>query len=428
MAERNDARRSIEASRSHLTDIAEELSRRTSGDYLKDRAREAAMARASRAREIAITKATDVRTRAASNPAALGTLGAVAGGALGLALGKKAKNRREAESYYEYGGGFRTEGSYVSRDYIAQPAYTPSPDYVASPEVSTVGAESWSEPWRSTDAQAAWATPEYERYGARTQWEPEGPSRGERLKEKASEMKGRAGERASDLKERVAHKASDVKHRIQERRETSSQGPGRFENVRHRAAELRENMPSGTDLRQRASHLRERMPSGPELRQRAQERPAAPIVGSIILGAIAASLLPLTRRERKVMHPAKERARSQFGDQFHRIEERFGMRGEQQQQQSRDWNAQNRGWQESRENRGSNWDESGQFASTSSPSGGTFSAGTAGTSYSTTGVGAPTSREVGTRYGSATSNVNEDVYRQPSLDQQLDQSEDDKFH
>jgi hypothetical protein len=457
MAEWNDARRSIEASRAHMTEIAEELSRRTSGDYLKDRAREAAMARASRARDVAMSRASDVRERASSNPAALGTIGAVAGGALGLALGRKAKHKREAEGFYEYGGGFRTEGgSYVSREYIAQPAYVPRPDYSSSPEVSTVGAESWSEPyrsseqpWRSAGPEAGWSNVGYDRegyssYGRTSDFSPgegEEASRGERIKGKASEIKGRASEKASELKERVAHKASDVKHRIEERRESGGGGE-RMANVR-----------------ERASHLRERVPSRGELQQNVRERPMGAILGGLALGALAATLLPLTRKERRAMHPAKERVRSQIGEQVHRVEERFGLKGEEEQRPQRDWGAQSREWQESR----STSEQGGTFASTSQPRGGTFSAGAAGTSYSTTGVGAPTSSEVGrsgSTYGSATSNIGSgssgttgdrwgatsgDItrreslgvksaadapYRQPSLDQQLEEQnkEKDKFH
>ncbi len=468
MAERNDARRSIEASRTHLTEIAEELSRRTSGDYLKDRAREAAMARASRARDAAMSRASDMKERASASPAALGTIGALAGGTLGMALGKKAKNRRESESYYQYGGGFRTEGgSYVSRDYVSQPAYTPSPDYSASPEVGST--ESWSEPWRASGADAGWSNVGYDREGyssyGRTSEFPE-ESRSDRMKGKASEvkerafeMKDRASEKASELKDRVSHKASDMKHRLDERRESHAQGPS---------------------LKQRASEWRAHMPAGGELRSRARENPTGAILGGLALGALAATLLPLTRKERRVMHPAKERARSQFGEQIHRVQERIGISGEEEQSPQRDWGAQSRNWQDNRgenwrgQDRGESWraenwqgnepgSSRGSFSSTSSTTGSTFSssAGTPGSTYSTGGLGAPTSAEVGSRsgstYGTATSNAGtsrstessnfgsspsdrqvssrdslgvrsaaDAPYRQPSFDQQLEEQNKDK--
>jgi hypothetical protein len=481
MAEWNDARRSIEASRAHLTEIAEELSRRTSGDYLKDRAREAAMRRASRARDAAMSKASDVRDRASSSPAALGTLGALTGGALGLALGKKAKNKRQAEGFYEYGGGFRTEGgSYVSRDYVSQPAYVPRgeewqsrPEFQSGPEVSTVGAEGWSEPyreqpWRASGPEAGWSNVGYGRegysgYGRTEGFEGHEHLYGERIKDKASEIKGRASEKASELKGRVAHKASDVKHRIQEKKESLGHGGERM-----------------AGMKEKAAHLRERIPSGGELRKDVERRPIGAILGGLALGALAASLLPLTRKERKVMHPAKERMRSEIGEQVHNVEERLGFGGEEQKAPQRDWGAQGREWQASRggeargfEVRGPRGGEfrageirrGGTFASSTEPGGGTFSssAGEPGTTYSTSGVGAPTGGEVGrqgTTYGSATSNLGtsgetsgsswgaapdqkitpresigakgaaDAPYRQPSLDQQLDErnKEKDKFH
>jgi len=406
-----------------------------------------------------MSKASDMRDRATSNPAALGTIGALTGAALGLALGKKAKNKREAEGFYEYGGGFRTEGgSYVSREFVGQPAYVPREGYSGA-EVSTVGAESWSEPyreeqpWRSSGPEAGWSNVGYDREGysgyGRTQgFQPGGeePSRGEMLKGKASEFKGRASEKASELKDRMAHKASDVKQRLQERRAQGGEGPG---------------------FREKAAHLKERMPSGGELQQNLKQRPIGAIVGGLVLGAAAATLLPLTRKERRVMHPAKERVRSQIGEQVHHVEERFGFGEGEQQTPRRDWGAQGRQWRESRgrqQGQSQQQPQGGTYASSTSPRGGTFSssAGSAGTSYSTKGVGAPTSGEVGRQpgstYGGATSSAGtrggqptegwssggkvesrdsigaksaaDAPYRQPSLDQQLEEQVKDKdqFH
>lgn len=308
MGERDDARRSIESSRARMSVIADELSRRTSSDYI-----------GGRAREVAMRKASDAR----SNPRALGTIGALAGGALGVALAKSQQRRSETrifdiDRYYERGGGFRTEPSYVSRDYVARPAYTPGtylggPDYRAAPEVSNLGVESW----RSSEAEVDWQS------SRGWSGEEQQPGAKERLQEKGAELKGKA----SELKERMSDKASQLKERVSERA-SSSGGSERLGELKSRASHLRERIPSGGELKSRASHLRERMPSSDELRGRAEERPISVLLGGILLGAVAASLLPLTGRERQVMHPAKERARTGLSGLEDRLESRFTGGGE----------------------------------------------------------------------------------------------------
>lgn len=337
MGERTDARRSIEASRARMTEIAEELSWRSSPAYVKSRAREEAMRRATQAREQAV-----------QNPGVLGAIGALAGGALGVMLARKGRQRhlQQRYGYAAYQGGFRTEPSWVSAEYA--PGYVPrdetgtGPAYSAAPEAGAAGA--FAEPYRSETAERAWSEgeapqegtwpgaeqprgAEATRGGPSIAWAPEPTGyagaregyereegRAAEFKETAAHLKGRATEVASGLRGRAAHLASEWKERAGH---TASE-------LRHKFEEKRSEGPS---LGERAHGMREKIPSGEELRHTAHERPFGVLLGGILLGAAAAALLPLTRKERKVMHPAHEKARQQFGERLHSLEERIGVGG-----------------------------------------------------------------------------------------------------
>ena len=426
MGERTEARRSIEASRARMSVIADELARRTSPDYVKGRAREAAMIRAS-----------NVRDRAASNPGALAALGAALGGGASFALSRLAKKRRGTTGYYE-GGGFRTEGTWVSRDYVERPAwradevgratwsnepgYTPryGAEYSASPEVSTVGAESWSEPYPSTPSYGTegYRSPEAERSWESTRDFEGGPSRGEQLKSKASDLKAKAGDlghRMTDKKDELQHRMSGKKDELRHRRSDKKA------ELRHKMQERRESGGPG---------LRERMPSPDEMRTQARRHPGPVILGGVLLGSLAAALLPLSRRERKVMHPAKEKARTQLGDQFSHLEQRFEEKlgfQEEGEETPRRSDAQDFSRGENRQGRSDDWSEreSGSFASTSTTPGSTFSSGTpSGGTYATTTSTPPerSSREdLGLR-----ENQGSEPYRQPSVGEQLEKQDKDK--
>jgi ElaB/YqjD/DUF883 family membrane-anchored ribosome-binding protein len=59
--------------------------------------------------------------------------------------------------------------------------------------------------------------------------------------------------------------------------------------------------------------VRERIPSAAELRQTAHENPALVALGGFALGAIAALLLPVSRKEREMLEPVKQRAGEAIG-------------------------------------------------------------------------------------------------------------------
>jgi len=401
MGERTEARRSIEAARARMSVIADELARRSSPEYVKSRAREAAM-----------IKASNVRDRAASNPGALAALGALAGGGASFALAKLAKRRRGARPYE---GGFRTEGAWVAREYVeqpswraedvgratysAEPGYTPRPgaDYASAPEVSTVGAESWSEPYQPGGAsEISWRRTSYE--------EEEQPSRGAQIKAKAQEKAADLKSRAGELSHRVSDRTGSLRHKVSDRtgdlRHKVSDKTGE---LRHRFQERRESGGPG---------LRERMPSAEELRSQARQRPLPVILGGVLLGSLAATLLPLTRRERKVMHPAKEKARHQIGDQFssfeHRMEEKLSGGGEEERESA-----------PRREERGEERGEERRREPASGPAERSGSSG--GGAYATATSETASREELGLRSGQAN-----EPYRQPSVAEQLERQNKDK--
>jgi X-X-X-Leu-X-X-Gly heptad repeat protein len=59
--------------------------------------------------------------------------------------------------------------------------------------------------------------------------------------------------------------------------------------------------------------IRERMPSADELRHTADENPGLVALGGFALGAIAALLLPVSRKEREMLEPVKQRAGEAIG-------------------------------------------------------------------------------------------------------------------
>lgn len=318
MGQYDDARRSIESSRARMSAIADELSRRTSSDYIGGRAKEVARMRADGARR---------------NPRLLGTLGALAGGAIGMALAKsQQRHRRESyrsyeaypygENYGDYGygaQGFRTRSSWVSRERTPAPSWDAypyggreyaGPDYVAAPEVSRY--EGWDEELRGQE-QGGGVSEKAQEFKERAAGAAEGlKGRAEEFKEKVSHKAGELKSRASEhegpsLKEKVAHKATDFKEMATERSGA----------MREKGFAARDKMKS------RASAFREHMPSGHQVMDQSHQHPLAMLFGAFLIGAAAAALLPLSIREKRMMHPAHQKASSELGTRWRSFEERF---------------------------------------------------------------------------------------------------------
>lgn len=276
MGERDDAKRSVESSRARIGVLANEVSRRMTPGYAKERAK-----------EMARYKAYEMRDRAAERPWMLPLLGAGIGALLGKALTSRAQERRDRYSfddrYQRYDRPVPYERSVRGDGYGLR----------ESERYEVWSGEDSGVIGREDDAA-------FEVAGS----DPSGSS----VKDRAAEMKDRASEKVSDVKERIVGRASDVSDR-----------------VRSRASDMSDRM------RSRAYELRDRMPATEDLRANAQENPAYWAFGAMAVGAVLGLLLPVTDSERRALAPAKEKLR-EAGQQAaqtvsERVSEKMGTTG-----------------------------------------------------------------------------------------------------
>ena len=107
-------------------------------------------------------------------------------------------------------------------------------------------------------------------------------------------------------------------------------GDSRYPDLRYRddadrAGSVKEKMRDGADkvkdtaqeLKDRASNVisdvRERIPSAAEVKETMDDNPMLIALGGLALGAIAALLLPVSRKEREMLEPMKEQAGQALG-------------------------------------------------------------------------------------------------------------------
>jgi X-X-X-Leu-X-X-Gly heptad repeat protein len=215
MGERADAKRSIESSTRHMSEIAEELSRRASPRYIGEQAREKAL-----------NKTHEWKEEMTSSPMALGLIGGALGAAIGGAL---ARNRRGSLASSE-------SRRFAALGYDDRRFDHGYGGYPASRE----------RPLFRDDADGA------------------GGMR-EKIADGAQELKDRAGELVSGVRERI--------------------------------------------------------PSAAELGRAADDNPLLIALGGIALGAIAALLLPVTRKERELLDPVKQKAGEAIGAMGSKVSE-----------------------------------------------------------------------------------------------------------
>lgn len=201
MGERTDAKRSIESSTRHMTEIAQELSRRASPRYIGEQAK-----------EIALNKTQEWKEQMTSSPTVLGLIGGALGAAIGGAL---ARNRRSSIERERFGSRYGYRDDLRFRD----------------------------DPYRED-----------------LRFHPE-PARPGAIREKISDG-------AQELKDRASEVVSEV---------------------------------------------RERIPSAAELGEKVDENPMLVALGGLALGAVAALLLPVSRKEREMLDPVKQRAGEAIG-------------------------------------------------------------------------------------------------------------------
>lgn len=195
MGEADHARRA-ESARERMSSIAEELARRTTGGYLRERASEATM-----------EKAKQLKERTLESPMALGIVGGMIGAAVGATLAQRREKRHaggvERIRYGEYGERF------------------------------------------GSGAEAPEHAPREAGEGAYEAAEEAGGA-----KAKLSEARGTIATRASE----AAHGAKEVSHRAKERVSDVSL------RLREKASSMRERVPSAHDVRVRASREWEERP------------------------------------------------------------------------------------------------------------------------------------------------------------------------
>ena len=332
MGEHDNALREIADARARMSELADELGRRANPEVLKARAKELALEKKdelkhhakelaahkrdelkqqakdkalywkSQAKETAMRKSYEWTDQATHTPRGLGLLGAVLGAGVGSMLMRKAfKSRTEERGYGEYRG----------RDYGRVPV-----SYARDDRYSPLEGE---RAYGYTEASPAIPRSEYSAYPSSTgaTGVGYGSDYSENESSEGSNLKDRAAGAMGSAKERVSGAADTVKERMHGATDTVKERMhGATDTVKERASHLRE----------RASHLRERVPSAGALKSRGSdwygralnEQPLALALGAVALGMLAASLLPVTDKERQLIEPAKRKAQegiSQLGDQ-----------------------------------------------------------------------------------------------------------------
>ena len=340
MGEHDNALREIADARARMSELADELGRRANPELLKARAKELALEKKdelthhakelaahkrdelkqqakdkalywkSQAKETAMRKSYEWTDQATHTPRGLGLLGAVLGAGVGSVLMRKAfKSRTEERRYGEY--------DYRGRDYGRVPV-----SYARDDRYSPLEGE---RAYGYSEASPAIPRSEYSAYPTATG--STGVGYGSDYSEGQSEgdggggLKDRAAGAVGSAKERVSGAADSVKERMHGATDTVRERVhGATDTVRERVHGAAES------VRERASHLRERVPSRDAIKGRTSdwygralnEQPLALALGAMALGMLAASLLPVTDKERQLIEPAKRKAQegiSQLGDQ-----------------------------------------------------------------------------------------------------------------
>jgi hypothetical protein len=250
-----------------MSAIAQEVSRRMTPGYAKERAK-----------EMARERAYEVRDRAMDSPWMLPLLGAGIGALVGRAILGRAQERREAEWRRDWD----RARPYGSHGYVRR--YERSELY-GEPRAAYGSAAEWDEDLAVSTTEAGGD----EERGVREKLSEAGVGAKERIAGTASEL----GERASEMKERVTAKASEL----------------------------------GDRTRERAQALRERIPDRDAIRASAYEQPGIWALGALAAGALFGFALPLTEKEREVLAPAKERVREATSQAMDRAVERVERMG-----------------------------------------------------------------------------------------------------
>ncbi|HEX5744880.1 MAG TPA: hypothetical protein VFZ09_01475 [Archangium sp.] len=267
-----------------MSELADELARRMEPEHLKAIAAEKVSDLKEQAREKAVEKVDEIKTQAretvmrkshevkerADTPRGWSMLGAILGAGVGSALMKKAFDVRQQSHW--------NSRMYGDHD-RSTPSLVPAPDGgLMRPTGDKLGSLGTAglDVRTSTDV------------GTSSSMNLGGVDSGGGLKERASDVMDMAKDKASDIKERASglvDRAMDKTHGLRERIPDRGQ-------IRHQASDW-----YGT----------------------VSENPVLLAIGGLAIGALFASFIPVTNRERQLIEPAKAKVKeriSTLGDQL----------------------------------------------------------------------------------------------------------------
>jgi len=215
-----------------MSEIAEELMRRSSPAYMKDRAREAV-----------VRKTYETKEKVKDSPMAWKLLGGALGVGLASLLSKKYQERREVIRYDD-----------LQRGWVG---------IEAAPRVGVVVEEYDYEPLDTAIDSSRYAADGVQYSSGIDSSERSGPGIKAKASRKASDLKDRAtgavssareelSEKASDLREGISQRASDVREGIHEKADAVREG------LQEKAGAVREGISDkAAQVKGRASELRE---------------------------------------------------------------------------------------------------------------------------------------------------------------------------
>jgi hypothetical protein len=306
MGEKHDAKRSIAQARSRMSVIAEELSRRATPEYVRERAHERVDDFKLRARIRAQERTAQMKDKILENPWALGLLGGAVGALAGKFIGDRARKRYEDREYgprIGYGADYGYDYDDESERYGLDEGLPYSAEVATGGRIITDDALYGLEGSAEVRERTHYPSPEAERSEYR--------ERLEAATAHAAESKDNLKQKALDAKENLQHKAHDatqsLKHKAADARD----------NLRNRGDELKAKMSSGDgpNLRERASNLRQRAPSAGELRHRmhhsAEDHMALWGLGAMAAGLLFGLAMPVSRKEHELLGPAKAKGLDQ---------------------------------------------------------------------------------------------------------------------
>ncbi len=341
MGERDDARHEIEDARERLSLIAEELSRRASPNYIRERAKEAT-----------VSKVNEIKTRTTTSPLALAILGGAVGAGLGAILARSQRQKHlDRRVYGEWDDTGRSsqrwQGSadvgYGRSDRWSEPAWQGSPQGSISDRgygseldrrsgiqgSDTSGLGSGTGVSGGYGAEAGYGGIERSGYGSQGSL---GTSSGHGTGTTQGSLGAIGTEGLTPGREHGEHHGR--KEQIKERgREMKERGREAKERLSHKADELKSRASSKfDDIKGRASNVRDRMPSSDEVRMRARkgwdQHPMMLSIVALIVGSVLGMLIPISRKEREALEPAKRRLREGVRDVGDTLDQRLQGEGE----------------------------------------------------------------------------------------------------